>query len=93
MKRLTSIALLPLLLSACQTGIPTYGNVSDITNLNGVRAAPAQTALRDRGYQRVMNFGQTSYWWNSTTNTCALIEITGGGVSNVQSVPASECSR
>jgi len=93
MKRLAGIVLVPLLLSACQSQIPTYGNVSDITNLNGVAAAPAEAALRNRGYQRVINFGQTSYWWNAGTNTCAQIVMTGGGVSDVQSVPASECSR
>ncbi len=92
MKRLLYLALAPLLFSACQS-VPTYGNVSDITNLNGVAQAPAFAALRDRGYQRVINFGQTSVWWNSTTSTCAQITVTGGGVSDVQSVPASDCSR
>ncbi len=92
MKRLIYLALAPLLLAACQS-VPTYGNVSDITDLNGVAQAPAFSAMRSRGYERVVNFGQTSVWWNSSTSTCAQITVTGGGVSDVQSVPASDCSR
>jgi hypothetical protein len=95
MKRLLSIALFPLLLSACQSDgqIPTYGNVSDITNLYGVEVDRARAALGDRGYQRIINRFPTSIWWNARTTTCATITISGGKVSYVDLVPASTCSR
>jgi len=95
MKRLPFIVLFPLLLATCQsTGqIPTYGNVSDITNLYGVEFDRAQAALRDRGYQRIVNRFPTSLWWNARTTTCATITISGGKVTYVDLVPASACSR
>ena len=93
MKRLMLLALSPLLLSACETSgqVPTYGNVGDITNLYGVPAAQAQSELAKRGYRRISRFEFSSVWWNDRTSTCAGITMSGGSVSNIQSVPASSC--
>jgi len=96
MKRLMLAATISLVLS---TGghslerVPTYGDVSDITDLQGVAADEAETALKERGYERVLNSVPTSMWWNNSTKTCASITMTGGSVTSVEVAAASDCSR
>ncbi len=96
MKRLMLAAAISLVLSTGSHSVervPTYGDVADITDLQGVAAGEAEKALKDRGYERVYNSLPTSLWWNNSTKTCASITMTGGSVTYVEVAPAGDCSR
>ena len=96
MNRLRHIIPVTLILSAwASAGLAAqpYGDVSDIVDLNGVKAEQAEKELGERGYRRVFFEGVTSNWWNEETKTCAQITMTGGGVSDVESVPLTTCGR
>ena len=96
MNRLRHIIPVTLILSAwASAGLAAqpYGDVSDIVDLNGVKAEQAEKELGERGYRRVFFEGVTSNWWNEETKTCAQIPMTGGGVSDVESVPLTTCGR
>jgi hypothetical protein len=70
-----------------------YGDVSDIVDLQGVPAEQAETELANRGYKRVIREAEITYWWNEKTRTCAGILMTGGSVTEVESVQLSSCDR
>jgi hypothetical protein len=96
MKRLTTYSLVLLLLSAPASpvfGAQPYGDVSDIVDLQGVPAEQAETELANRGYTRVIREAELTYWWNEKTRTCAGILMTGGSVTEVESVQLSFCDR
>lgn len=87
------ISLIVSVSASSAFGAEPYGNVSDIVDLNGVPAELAERDLNDRGYRRVFFEGITSNWWNEDTKTCAQITMTGGNVSDVESVPLTACGR
>ena len=96
MKRLISMVLVTLLLSASASsalGAQPYGDVGDIVDLQGIPADQAETELANRGYKRVINGVPVSYWWNESTKTCAEILMTGGSVTEIESATLSSCGR
>lgn len=63
----------------------------DLSDLVGARAAGAENALYDRGYEPANVAGLTAYWWNEGSGTCVKVVTSNGRYASVSSTGSRNC--
>ncbi|WP_417724348.1 hypothetical protein [Salipiger sp.] len=98
MKNLVMLAvLLPLAACVEDTSGPatsastSYGTQYDLTSFRGARAGQSEAEIMDLGYTAYRTEGLTTYWLNSSANTCARITTADGRYQTVTMIPATDC--
>jgi len=86
-----------LLTSSFMISMPASAENADrLTNLNGLSADGAQSALESRGFKYIdsntNSIGYTySNWWKSADRTCVTVEAYRGRVETINDAPAQDC--
>lgn len=68
-----------------------YAASVKVTDLNGARAAGAESTLQSRGFRSVDSFmsgsdGRGSVWWNGTTRQCVQMIVADGHVDSISDI-------
>ena len=83
------IAALTLLATA-MTPVALAAQESD---LQGARAAGAESELQRRGYSLAKTSGGSQFWWNSRTDTCIRVNVWQGRYQTVARASSSDCGK
>lgn len=60
-------------------------------DLQGARAAGAETAMQSRGYSVARTRGLDQYWWNAGSSTCVHTRTENGRYAKVEQVSDGDC--
>lgn len=68
-----------------------YASSVNVSDLNGARAAGAESALQSRGFRNVDGFasgsdGRGSIWWNGNTRQCLQVIVADGHVDSISDI-------
>jgi len=84
-----SVAALTLVATAL-TPVVAAAQESD---LQGARAAGAESELQRRGYSLAKTTGGSQFWWNSRTDTCIRVNVWDGRYQTVARASSSDCGK
>jgi len=81
---------------AAMAAAPIAAKKADsVRDLNGSRAAGAETELRQRGFEYVSGnkneYASNSYWWDSRDKDCIVVEVMEGKVMTINDAKAEDC--
>lgn len=67
--------------------------VAQENDLQGARAAGAESELQRRGYSLAKTSGGSQFWWNSRTDTCIRVNVWQGRYQTVARASSSDCGK
>lgn len=96
MNRGISLVIAASVTCALTAGPALARKADTLRDLNGSRAAGAESALRDRGFDYTAghkgSMGSSySYWWHNADKNCVAVEVMGGNVMTINDAPRSDC--
>lgn len=67
--------------------------IAQENDLQGARAAGAESELQRRGYTLARTSGGSQFWWNARTDTCIRVNVWQGRYQTVARASSSDCGK
>ncbi|WP_233243197.1 hypothetical protein [Thioclava sp. NG1] len=74
-----------------ESGMPTVGSPTDLTDFVGAPAGQAEGGLQALGFESIRSEGLTTFWFNRATGACAKITTSDGKFAEITMLPAEDC--